>query len=139
VSRQPFYIGVKAIIAHGDKILLLKDRPRDTWELPGGRIDAGQSIEETLSREITEEIPGAKLLKLGQLLHAAIGDFLVENQYSLCLLFYAAEVELPEAIDLSEEHTDAVWIGHTDLAKYKLFTSDRAAIREFFDNHKAKS
>src|SRR3990167_7609808 len=59
-------IGVKAIIERGDTILLIKrsgngapERYRnltDAWDIPGGRLNIGEGLEEGLEREVAEEI-----------------------------------------------------------------------------------
>ncbi|MEV6138168.1 NUDIX domain-containing protein [Nocardia sp. NPDC051990] len=50
---------VGAIVQHGGKILLLQ-RPADDfmggiWELPSGKVDPGESIDQALIREVKEE------------------------------------------------------------------------------------
>lgn len=131
-ERQSFYVGVKAIIPHGDKVLILKDAVYSKWELPGGRVDAKQSIFAALDRELPEEIIGSRLMRLGQIVYAATGEFLVENKHRLCLLFYATEVLLPEIIELSSEHSDYAWVSQENIDEYNTFTADRDAINIFF-------
>jgi 8-oxo-dGTP pyrophosphatase MutT (NUDIX family) len=127
-DRQSFYIGIKAIIVRDGRVLLLKESPRAKWELPGGRIDGKQTIEESVARELAEEIPGAKLRSLGDLVHAATGDFMVENDHRLCLIFYTADVDLPHELTLSEEHLEYAWVDPESIEGYDIFTSDRAAL-----------
>lgn len=55
-------ISVKAIVVDDDKIWLRKNE-RNDWELPGGRLDEGEQPEETVTREIQEEL-GMKLVSL---------------------------------------------------------------------------
>jgi 8-oxo-dGTP pyrophosphatase MutT (NUDIX family) len=47
-------IGVGAIL-YGPQGLLLGRHRRGTWELPGGTVEAGESLEETVVRELREE------------------------------------------------------------------------------------
>ncbi|MDQ5950102.1 MAG: 8-oxo-dGTP diphosphatase, partial [Patescibacteria group bacterium] len=43
------------------KILMVRSKGKDTWYIPGGKRDEGESDEEALIREIKEEL-GADLL-----------------------------------------------------------------------------
>ncbi|WP_340383869.1 bifunctional class I SAM-dependent methyltransferase/NUDIX hydrolase [Streptomyces sp. SS7] len=47
-------LGVGAIL-HGPRGLLLGRHRRGTWELPGGTVEPGESLEETVVRELREE------------------------------------------------------------------------------------
>lgn len=60
MAEQIFQIGIKGIIRNsaGD-ILLLQgyiDTQEGWWDIPGGRMDPGETFEQTLSRELLEEI-----------------------------------------------------------------------------------
>ena len=46
--------GVKGIVRRNDHILVLI-RPNDTLDLPGGRVEYGETVESALRREINEE------------------------------------------------------------------------------------
>ncbi len=51
---------IKAIIQKGDKILLIKKSDKvdiypGRWDLPGGRLDPGESWSQGLAREVREE------------------------------------------------------------------------------------
>lgn len=48
-------IPVKAIIESGNKILLVLGAD-NIWELPGGRINEGEEINQALKRELKEEL-----------------------------------------------------------------------------------
>ena len=130
-ARQSFYVGIKGIIKNdaGD-VLILKDASKGKWEVPGGRVDKDQSIVNSFSREIEEELPGAKLVSLDEVIHVAQGDFLVEDEHKLFLAFHLAKVSLPDILVLSDEHTDSAWVNLSTVANYSIFTSDLAAIEQ---------
>lgn len=54
-----FHVGVKALIFNieGKVLLLQRDHPikKLYWDLPGGRLQKGESLKETLVREVKEE------------------------------------------------------------------------------------
>ena len=64
MNEEKFHVGVKALFVNDkNQILVLKVNPKDSWcikevhwDLPGGRIEEGYSIEQTLRKEVKEEI-----------------------------------------------------------------------------------
>lgn len=48
-----------ALIARGDKILLIHESKVDKYGLPGGKLEEGESLRDCLQRELKEEL-GAK-------------------------------------------------------------------------------
>jgi len=51
---------VRAVVFDGEKLLLVKHKaangtPYNTWALPGGGLDEGESLTEALTREMVEE------------------------------------------------------------------------------------
>ena len=49
-----FPVSIKAIIIDNQKVLCLKNE-RDEWDLPGGKINIKEDIENCLIREVKEE------------------------------------------------------------------------------------
>jgi 8-oxo-dGTP diphosphatase len=51
-----FHVAVKGIVFNDkEKIMLLKE-PKGTWDLPGGRLEHGETFEQAIKRECQEEM-----------------------------------------------------------------------------------
>ena len=50
-----FPVSVKGAVLHDGQVVLLKNG-RDEWELPGGKLEPGESPPECVAREIGEEL-----------------------------------------------------------------------------------
>ena len=50
-----FRVSVFALIFNGERILLAHRRAIDWWNLPGGAVDPGETVDEAMRREVHEE------------------------------------------------------------------------------------
>ncbi len=62
-------VSIKGIVFENDAVWLRKNE-RDEWELPGGKLEAGEQPEETVVRELQEEL-GFRL-EVGSLVQAHV-------------------------------------------------------------------
>ncbi|MBM3545512.1 MAG: NUDIX domain-containing protein [Alphaproteobacteria bacterium] len=97
-------VSVKAVILEGERVLLLAN-DRGEWELPGGRIDPGESETQALAREIEEELG----------VTARIGARLAEEVLEVIpgrhvrIVSYGCAIAPGAALRLSAEHRTLLW------------------------------
>jgi len=74
-----------------DKILLIKRRTvpfKGYWALPGGRVDPGETVEQTIVREVKEEtgLDVAIVSKVGDYHEQGVQNGVVYDYYPACFL-----------------------------------------------------
>lgn len=128
---KKFHVGIKGLITKDNRILILKKKSGEFWDIPGGRIDGNEDIVSTLKREIQEELPESKNIRIKRILcaHRLHKDIL--DDISLLLVYYEISVDLPDPIKLSEEHSDYKWIKNYD--EIELDNGTQAAVKEIFN------
>lgn len=119
MGEDIFHLGIKALIRDGrGRILLLRVNSEklrgggDYWDLPGGRIQKGQTAEETLRREVQEETGIKKTSsprEVGMVLsniRIPLGD---NESVGLILGIYECVIDPGAAITISDEHVAYDW------------------------------
>ncbi len=81
---------VGAFCFYGDRIVLVYAKNRDTWEIPGGGCEFGETFEESIIREIKEE-SNMKVLNLFPLGYDIFTN--TETKENNYVARYAAKVE----------------------------------------------
>ncbi len=113
------HAAVKALITAGDRFLLLKQDVGGElfWDLPGGRIQFGETPEAALQREAKEEL--GQPLTIGRPLGAWWFFRKVDGDQVVCLTYLCtienAELTLP--VQEGETIAGYEWVAKADLAR----------------------
>ncbi len=148
MNEDLFQLGIKALIVNSEgHILLLKVNKEmlknfsgdPYWDIPGGRIHRGSTVEETLKREVEEETGITNIVSVVPLamVLSNIRIPLDNGDTGLILSVYVCEVNEPAEVILSNEHTEFRWFEPKEASallqvKYpKEFTEKIATLNTF--------
>jgi 8-oxo-dGTP pyrophosphatase MutT (NUDIX family) len=121
VTHKTFHLGIKAIIKNlRGEVLLLKRQGREGWDLPGGRVQHGESPHETLKREVEEETglqdivditPLKMVFPQGSVLNQFQINTASENTTAtgLILWIHSCHLQKGQEVKLGHEHQDYLW------------------------------
>ena len=111
---------VAAIIQDGDRVFATQRGYgdwKDWWEFPGGKLEAGESPEEALVREIKEELSAD--IRVGKLLYTLEWDY---PSFHLTMHCYMCSL-LTDALHLNE-HEAARWLRADELRSVQWLPAD---------------
>ena len=119
---RPF-VGVGVVIFRGEEVLLAQrgKRPRmNTWSIPGGAQEIGETVEEAAIREIREET-GVEIHILGlvDVIDSINRDADGKVQFHYTLVDLMAEWRSGEAA-AADDVAAVCWVKLADLADYDL-------------------
>jgi 8-oxo-dGTP pyrophosphatase MutT (NUDIX family) len=125
MTEQLFQIGIKALIRNKDGAILMVHIPEwghnpAHWDLPGGRMDPGETFLQTLDRELHEEI-GVGYAGTPRQFGAVLTNITIpvdDVRYPLVFVVYETQVQNVAAIHLDPESAEEA---------YEWFTPQEAA------------
>ena len=102
-----FRVAVSALIFDGERVLLALRRDIGWWNLPGGGMEIGETVDEALCREVSEET--GLQIEVGQL----IGVYSKPQKQEVVLTFRCSIINgTPVA---TEESRECRYFAHNDL------------------------
>ena len=120
---------VAAVVLHEGRIFATQrgyGEWKDWWEFPGGKIEAGETPEEALKREIQEEL--ATDVGVDDLIETIEWDYPKFHLTMHCYWCHADKGSLS-----LQEHEAAKWLGRDDLLSVKWLPADIQLIDKIRD------
>lgn len=115
---------VAAVIRRGDEVFATQRGYgdfKDWWEFPGGKIEAGETPQEALAREIREELDAE--VAVGELIRTVEFDY---PQFHLTMHCFWCSLE-GDSLQL-KEHEAARWLGSASLRSVPWLPADEAVL-----------
>ena len=110
-----------AIIRKGDKILICQRGKDDElpmlWEFPGGKLEAGETLEQCIIREIMEEL--SLEIKVMDVFAKTVYRF---DQKEIYFTFFNAQIITGEM--MLNVHNDAKWVSVREIKDYDFMPAD---------------
>jgi ADP-ribose pyrophosphatase YjhB (NUDIX family) len=114
------FMVVVVLVREGDRILLVQEakaRVAGTWNLPGGRVEPGESLADAAVREVREEA-GVDVQLTGLFF---VDQVLGDSGDSRMRFVFQAELRTHQLKSQPDEHSmRAQWFTRTDLAQLTL-------------------
>lgn len=144
MSAEVFF-AQKAFILHEGKLLAIQKAPTcpyypGYWEVPGGRMDYGESADDHIRREVREEV-GIEI-EPGMPFH--IWDWRIDGAEPGPQVVAVARLARPLSFDItlsgqieSDHIGDIRWVAVDDLAAYRWIPNFSAAMDRFLAYHAA--
>ena len=101
VGGSVLNLRVGAIITRGDQVLMVRNEREDYYYSVGGRIQVGETSEQAVLREVTEELGvPLEIDRLGFIhenyFYGTLGDQIERQIYAVCFFYY---VKVPDGFE----------------------------------------
>lgn len=126
-----FPVSVKGVVLRAGRVVLLRNE-RDEWELPGGKLEVGETPEACVAREIAEELGLA--VDAAQILDCWLYEPL-PGAFVVIVTYGCAEREV-QAATLSDEHGELGWFGLDELDELRMPEGYRRSIRAWSERRR---
>lgn len=134
-SQLSWRVSVYALVVQAGSVLVIKNKKEKLYDVIGGGVEFGETVEDALAREAMEE--GGAKVQVKELIHTKVDWFYHKKQkrfYQTMQMFYRAELigTLQSPTD-----SDTEWVGFVSLAevskKYQLPVTVQLALAKLDD------
>lgn len=119
---------------HGAILMMFR---RGKWDLPKGKLDEGESLEECAKREVEEET-GLRNIEMGELIDVTTHLYTEKGtEIEKETWWYAMKVKGPQQLvpQATEDISELVWVKEVDLAPYlsNTYSNIIAIVERYYD------
>jgi mutator protein MutT len=126
MSDNPAYrypVSVKGVIVNSGRIVLVRNE-RQEWELPGGKLDLGETPAQCLEREIREELGVS--VTVDQLIDVWVYE--ISTNVRVLIVTFGVKPLKGATFTLSEEHNELAEFPPEEIAALNMPSGYRASI-----------
>lgn len=130
--KYKLWNGASAIIIKDNRILMIRTKDSNSWSIPSGGVEVGETAEEACIREICEETGyEAKIVKELHTKKTIIKEYKVTTQYFLCEVT-GGEIQYQ---DPDEEIEEISWKNSNEFSKLMLtYPEDQEVIEQLLSD-----
>lgn len=113
---------VAAIVEHDGLFLACRRRPErgGQWEFPGGKVEAGESVDAAVTRELREELDVA----------VVSGEVFTTVEHGELRIIFVLASLADERPTRSTDHDQLEWLALEELTSVEWADADRQAVDE---------
>ncbi len=105
-------LGVRGVLVSENRVFLIRHTYVPGWQFPGGGVEAGESAQTSLAREIVEET-GYRLTGPGKLFNVYLNDMVSDRDH--VLVYECREFEQVSVFEPNREIAAAGWFDWREL------------------------
>ena len=129
-----FYVGAHALILNKQNKVLLTRRSAINdympllWDIPGGSVDMGETVQQALIREVKEETNISISPVKPIYVHTELSHL---PHMQLVQIVYKCIYDGGEVALTPEEHDEYKWVDYSDIKKFKCIAFLENLIRDY--------
>jgi 8-oxo-dGTP diphosphatase len=133
---KPDFEIVSLIIEHNGQILLLHRHPHKSqgnkWGVPAGKVEANETLEESLAREVYEETGLKNVNEKGTRFFNTV--FVEHPEHTFIYHMYHLELPtLPNIVINPDEHQSFKWVTPIEALKMNLIDDEDECIKMYYN------